>query len=530
MYYVRGHVVLAFGSLFLCSLHAQTQLGWPLAGMDVTNSRFGASEWIINTSNVGTLQPQWTYTTAGNVSATPSYDGLANAVYFPDWAGNIVKLNATNGALIWQHNVTEYGLPKGALSRNTPTLAGGLVIFGASGALGSPIACPGYLMAIDPDTGDLVWQIIVDPDLDALMTGSPMVYNNVIYVGVSSSQEVLTNPTFRGSVVALSVATGSLLWQTYMVPAGYSGGPVWSSTPAVDVSRNQLYVTTGNNYLVPQSVQWCEQAASTPSAVVACQAPTNMADSIVALDLTSGAIKWSHRGQAQDNFITACNKVNTNACPDPRGEDWDFGAGANFFTCQVGGLSSDVVGAGEKSGVYWALNPDNGHVLWRTKVGPGGILGGIQWGTAVDGQYVYVAVSNSRHTTYKLEPSGMNWNGGSWAALSPATGEIVWQVPDPGLDPLNPNLPADSMGPVTVANGVLYAGSSSGAMYGFDTSSGNTLWSFQAAGSVISAPSVFDGVLYWGSGYRTIGQLQPISTPSNQFYSFALPANNSKHP
>jgi polyvinyl alcohol dehydrogenase (cytochrome) len=493
-----------------------------MAGLNIQNNRFASTETILSPSTVGNLVPQWIYTTQNDVSAIPSIDPVANAVYFPDWSGNITKVDLTTGSLIWQTNVVSYGLPPGASCRNTPTLAGGLVIFGASGTLGQSIKSAGYLIAVNPDTGALVWSLEVDSDLNTLMTGSPVVYDNVIYAGVSSSEEKLSNPIFRGSVIAVSLTNGTLLWQTYMVPAGYSGGPVWSSTPVVDVSRNQLYVTTGNNYLVPISVEQCEQAAGTNAkALLACQAPYNMADSIVALNLTTGAVNWYHQCSAEDNFISAC-RVEGSTCPDPPGRDYDFGSGPNFFTADIQGVPTDIIGAGQKSGVYWALNPSTGAAIWKTVVGPGGVLGGMEWGTAADNQYVYVAIANSGHTKYTLQPSGMSWNGGSWAALNQATGEVVWQVPDPGLDPLNPAAPADTLGPVTVANGVLFAASMSGAMYAMEASTGKTLWTYQANGSVNAAPAIYQGALFWGSGYHNFPP-KAVGTASNRFYSFALP-------
>jgi polyvinyl alcohol dehydrogenase (cytochrome) len=157
-------------------------------------------------------------------------------------------------------------------------------------------------------------------------------------------------------------------------------------------------------------------------------------------------------------------------------------------------------------------------------VGPGGLTGGIQWGSASDNQQVYVAEANSGHKTYTLQPSGMSWNGGSWAALNAATGQFVWQVPDPGMDPVHPGEPSMAMGPVTVANGVVYCGSMSGAMYALNAATGATLWSFQAPGSVNAAPAVVNGWLYWGSGYGNFPKNKPIGTPSNTFYAFSVPA------
>ncbi len=75
-------------------------------------------------------------------------------------------------------------------------------------------------------------------------------------------------------------------------------------------------------------------------------------------------------------------------------------------------LGSDLIGIGQKSGVYWALNPDTGTVVWQTQVGPGGDEGGIQWGAVFDGTSIYVPISNSDDTPYVLQ-GGTKVNGGS---------------------------------------------------------------------------------------------------------------------
>ena len=71
-------------------------------------------------------------------------------------------------------------------------------------------------------------------------------------------------------------------------------------------------------------------------------------------------------------------------CPAPPRPDYDLsGSGAN--------LLKDVVVFGQKSGFLWAFNPDDGALEWSTAVGPGGIFGGVEWGTATDGNRIYVA-------------------------------------------------------------------------------------------------------------------------------------------
>jgi outer membrane protein assembly factor BamB len=509
---------------------SQTPDGWPFAGNDLNNSRWASAETILNNQNVSGLTVKWQFTTQNDVSATPSVDATGGYVYFPDWSGNLYKLNAATGATVWTHKMTDYGLSSGVMSRTTPTLYGTMVIIGASASLATQGPYGSYLLGLNASDGSLLWITALDPDLNSLATASPIIYNGIAYEGVSSTEEKLTNPAFRGSLVAVSLANGQILWKTYFVPSSYTGAPVWSSTPVVDITRSQIYVTTGNNYLVPSSVQACEQAANgNLKAVLACQASNNYEDSIVALDLTTGNVKWGLRCSADDAWITACTQ-HASVCPDPSGQDFDFGSGANLFTATINGVPTQMVGAGQKSGVYWAVSPASGATLWSTTVGPSGLVGGIQWGTASDNQRIYVAISNAAQKPYTLQPSGVSWNGGSWAALNPATGAILWQVPDPGFSTVHPSNHAMALGPVTVANGVVYAASMSGYLYALDAATGATLWSFQAPGSVNAAPAVVNGTLYWGTGYHNFPAGAPLGTASNTFYSFSLPASNQPAP
>ena len=80
------------------------------------------------------------------------------------------------------------------------------------------------------------------------------------------------------------------------------------------------------------------------------------------------------------------------------------------------------------------VNPDNGADVWNIQVGPGGTLGGLQWGSAVDGKRIYTAVSNNDFTPHKMTTgpgNGRTVSGGFWAALDAATGALVWENPPP---------------------------------------------------------------------------------------------------
>lgn len=233
---------------------------------------------------------------------------------------------------------------------------------------------------------------------------------------------------------------------------------------------------------------------------------------MMALDLDTGAIKWANRLQGYDAWTVACSSGGTTNpnCPDPAGPDYDFGQGPMLFTANASGTSRQLLGAGQKSGIFWALDPASGTIVWSTVVGPGGTLGGSEWGSATDGTRVYVAIANSSHQQYVLK-SGTTTTGGAWSALDAATGAILWQTADPqgAIDP----------GAVTTANGVVYAGSldSVGHMYAFDAARGAILWTFASGGSVNSGAAIVNGTVYWGSGYAHIQ-----GTPNNKVYAFGL--------
>ena len=328
-------------------------------------------------------------------------------------------------------------------------------------------------------------------------------------------------------MVALDLNTGKILWKTYTVPDngggtnGYSGGAVWGSTPVVDAKRNSLYVGVGNNYSVPIMDETC--AAAKPAAN--CYAKDDYFDSVVALDLTTGAVKWATHAMPYDAWNVACitqGEPITNNCPKPTGPDYDFGgSGPNMFSRNNNSGNDTLVGIGQKSGIYWAFNPNNGKVVWQTQVGPGSSLGGIEWGTATDGTRIYVPISNCFGIPYTL-PSGATANGGSWAALDPKTGKILWQTATPGSCLSGFGQPAGCMalGPASVAGGVVFAGSmatTGQTMFALDASNGNILWSFAAGVPVVGAPAIVGDSVYWGSGPTPI--LVRLGFRSEQRYS-----------
>lgn len=479
------------------------QRDWASSGQNNHNTRSAAAEHTINAGNVGNLKPEWVFTTAGNVSATAT---IVNGVaYMPDWGGKLWAIDTKTGKAIWSHDVSDYTGTAGSASRTSPAYWNGELVIG-SGNLMTPDLGPAFEIGINARSGAMLWRTKTDANRAAIVTGSATIDSGIVYTGVSSKTEhTRVTPTFRGSVEALDARTGKILWKTYMVPAGFNGAAVWSSQPVVDHKTGMLYVTTGNSYSVPNG--YCVNPGQTNCMRLPLDA---YIDSVVSLRLTTGKIVWTHHTLTADTWTMA----DPNASPD-----FDFGADPNLYTATIHGKRTDVLGAGQKNGMYYALDPATGKEIWATQAGPGGVLGGIEWGTSVDGKRVYAAITNGSHKTYTYttyDGKKKTTSGGLWTALDAATGKILWQ----SADPQGSKYITDGF--VSSANGVVYAGSSGGNFYAMDARTGQIKWTFPSGGAVWSGAAIVDGVVYWGSGYDTRERKLPYNGNNNKFYAFSL--------
>ena len=510
-------------TLVILPAHADTgDMGWPSAGQDLGNTRHQKQSGGISPLTVGGLTQKWAFATEGDVSAIPAVD--SQRVYFPDWAGNLYAVDRDTGRQIWKVSIPTASGSALDKSRTTPVITGSKLIVGTQGGVIAGGGQGGKLLAFDKNTGALLWSTQLDTHYAAVITQSATVHAGRVYVGVASLEEALGGLVgfccnFRGSALALDVDTGAILWKTYTAPAGYSGNAIWGSGPAIDVARGQVYMATGNNYSVPEPVKACVMAAGANSnAVKACFAADNHFDAVIALDLVTGAVRWVTKALPADIWNAACIGFGDPAiCPNPavRGPDYDFGQAPALFTVKVGatGKPKDIVGAGQKSGKYWALEPDTGAVLWVTQAGPGGTAGGLQWGSAVDGQRVYTANANSDLVPW---PGGSTDTSGVWSGIDAATGQLLWQH--------RPSGGGSTSGPVTTTNGVVFGCSLdrvNGYMYALDAITGTELWKFSSGGSCLSGAAISKGQVFWGSGYSNL--FGTFGGPNNKLYAFQIP-------
>ena len=505
---------------------------WTMIGHDPSDTRSQPFERSIRPENVGHLALKWVATTTGDVSATPAV--VDGAVYFGDFGfggsgGTLWKLNADTGDVIWSHLVSDYtGIP-GDLTRTSPALAGRTLLVG-------DLSAPN-MMGIDRETGDLRWITQLDPDPHAIITGSPVLAGDTLYVGTSQSGV----STYPGAIVALDAQTGTILWRTYSLPnpdglpGGYWGA-VMFAPPAVDLSDGLVVGTFKVAAGEPADVKACNMGDPNGFNEL-CEQPGSYLSSIVAFDLRTGVPVWSYRviGDAawqracgsQPPEVTWCAPASDN--PLNGGDKWDLGgSGPNVFEIGSGKHKRTVVGVGEKSGVYIVLDAKSGDFIWNTIIGPGGDMGGMEWGTAYDGHRIYVSITNQHHLPYRLTRNGALTNttatGGSWAALDPETGKIIWQTADPQTETVGQQtVGVWDLAPVSAANGVVYAASMAkggNEFYALDAATGQILWARPAGSSVNSGPAIVNRSVYWGSGYSRSGPVE--GSGNNRLFAFTL--------
>jgi polyvinyl alcohol dehydrogenase (cytochrome) len=476
--------------------------GW---SPSVTNTRFQSAQQAgLTAEEVPNLSLKWAFGFPDATSAWSQPTIAGGRVFVGSQNGTVYALDAKTGCIHW--TFTAKSGVRTALSFGPREGADAFAVyFGDTGA---------NVYALDASTGRELWSRRLDDHLYARITGSPTLYQDRLYVPVSSMEETAASQqgyeccTFRGSLNALDVKTGAVVWRTMMVPPaeaagknaagvalwGPSGVGIWSA-PTIDVKRGLVYAGTGNTYSAPAQ-------------------PT--ADAIVAFDLKSGAITWIRQLTAGDVFGCRAGSAN---CGEKAGPDFDLGTPPMLITLPDG---RDVIVAAQKSGNAFAIDPAReGAPLWQYHAGEGSIWGGIQWGAAVDGERAYFPVSDIRTP----KPGGLH-------AVGVATGERAWYVPPPPLKcAAGTGCSAALISAPTLIPGVLFSGSNDGALRAHSTKDGAVIWEFdtnrefetlngvKAGGGAIQGPgpTIAGGMLFLNSGYG-----DHLGRPGNVLLAFEV--------
>lgn len=333
----------------------------------------------------------------------------------------------------------------------------------------------GNVYALDAGTGARRWKAAADTHRLATVTGTPALHDGRLYVPVSSIEvavpalPVYPCCTFRGSVHAFDAATGASLWQTFTTELptprgrnalfvrrwGPSGAPIWSA-PTIDVARKRLYVGTGENYSQPTNA---------------------LSDAILALDLEDGRVLWSRQFTVKDAWNMSCILPRGINCPENAGLDLDFGASPVLVQ---GADGRDVLVAGQKSGMVYGIDPEDGAVRWSRRLGRGGALGGVHWGLAARDGRVFVPISDYLKPIPGLkapqpEDPAIPKAPGLYA-VDAATGQVLWATAvRPVCADAEQCFPGLSAAVTALPEGVV-AATLDGRLQAYDSDTGELLW------------------------------------------------------
>ena len=478
------------------------------------NARFQAADRAqLAADQVPRLKLKWAFVFPNAPMSWGQATVAGGRIFVPSSNRQVYSLDAATGCQYWAYQA-DFPARNAIVVKELPG--------GKFGAFFGDQRANAY--AVDAVTGQLLWKVHVDSHPRAKIVGSPAYYDGRVFFPLTAGEEVGLGDKYeccsaRGGIIALDAATGKQIWKTYTIAEdphpttkttagvqnwGPSGASIWS-TPTVDVEKKILYAGTGDNFSQPD---------------------TKTSDAVLAFDMESGKVLWSTQITEHDVFNIVCAGE---GCGEHLGPDVDIGASPILITLSSGKRELLI---SQKSGMATAIDPDQqGKVLWQTKVARGGRLGGIQWGSASDGQNMYAAVGDIAHTGGGIgrmvaDPKA----GGGLVALNAGTGEKVWVAP-PGVCGDRPSCSPAQSAAITVIPGVVFSGSVDGRLRAYSTADGKVLWEFDTAqeftgvngvkgkgGAMDGAgPTISGGTLFVGSGYGIWGGL-----PGNVLLAFTV--------
>jgi polyvinyl alcohol dehydrogenase (cytochrome) len=415
---------------------------------------------------VGKLKLKWSFSMTGGGQPAVVGDWL----WMTNRSGKFYALDAKTGCVRWHVD--------DLVSRTTPLVvknalspSGWVVFVGQSDR---------FERAFDAQSGKELWKSAQLEDHPySVLTGAPVLAGDKLLVPISSIEEAAAMSkaysccTFRGSLAALDAKTGKVLWKTPTITEplktlrdktggggqlkGPAGAAVWAA-PSIDVKRGLAYIVTGDSY---------------------SDIDTDGDDAIMAIEIATGKYKWRRQVTQHDNFVMGCGPASASGnCPTPLGPDYDFGSTPIMAKTKAG---KDVLVAGQKSGLVYGLNPDSGELLWKTALGAGSALGGVEWGIGADDSKVYIPISDLGLLFFN-RPGAPQGKPGVYA-LDPANGAILWSAPAPkapcvyASDKGRPSRCANAQSAApAIIPGVVFEGGLDGWFRAYDAASGKVLW------------------------------------------------------
>jgi alcohol dehydrogenase (cytochrome c) len=483
-----------------------SQVDWPTYNGQLSGNRFSTLGQI-DKANVGRLAPRWVFTVpdAPRLEVTPV---VVEGIMYVTAANECYALDAGNGRRIWG-----YRRPR------TKGLAGD-----AAGGINRGVAVGGdrvfmvtdhaHVIALDRHTGALLWDTeMADWRLNYGATSAPLAVGRLVFSGTSGGDE-----GNRGFVAAFDQETGKEAWRFWTVPKrGEPGSETWQGkdidhpcasawlTGTYDPDLDTLYWPTGN---------------PCPDYDGRERLGDNLySDSILALDATTGRLKWYFQATPHDVW------------------DWDAEQPPVLVDADWQGHKRRLLLHANRNGFFYVLDRGQGQLLlakafvkkltWAREIGPDGrpillpdqepnpegrtvcptVEGATNWfSTSFNpATGLYYVQTLEKCTLYARSvprewKAGQSYYGGTTKdvpdepgqkvlrAIDFKTGQVAWELPQAGA--------AQSWGgTLTTASGLVFFGEDSGALMALDASTGRHLWHFQANTLWKASPMtyMFDG-------------------------------------
>ena len=486
--------------------------GW---GMDTENSRFIPNDIArLPLADVKNLRLKWVFSYPNALRARSQPAIAGGALFVGSHSGKVYALDSKSGCQYWEFQASGEVRTAIVISQWQSTRSGAA---DQSAALyfGDLF---GNVYAVNAETGALLWKVKVDAHPAATITGSPVLYEGQLFVPLSAMGNFNSSCcTNRGAMIALDPLTGKTRWKTYTIPSpasehyrnaegimqyGPAGASVMNS-PTIDKKRGLLYFGTGQNH-----------GASSDG----------NSDAIFALSIKDGRIAWTAQTTRGDIWpVSSSHPKNDKEVH----HDFDFSASPILIHGKDG---QDVLVAGQKSGEVFGLNPNDGTILWRNRLGRGGTMGGVHFGMAAQGQTIFVPIHDNDTWLETLKPELIGPAAPGLYALDAFTGKVSWSAPISKYCQKENGCLGYSAA-ITALPGVVFAARRDGMLQAFDSVSGDMVWSFDTAqkfttlngdsamGGDIAGPGpiIVDGMVYVNSGYGIYG-----GVPGNVLLVFSV--------
>jgi alcohol dehydrogenase (cytochrome c) len=459
----------------------------------------------INTTNAARLKPAWVYQTGVAHKFETSPIVVDGVMYVTDPPSNVTAIDTKTGRPIWKFrrpvaDGDELRLCCGQVNR-------GVAILGSMLYLGTVDA---HLIALDAKTGNVVWDVVTaDFRKGYSITSAPLAVKDKIITGMAGGEFGV-----RGFIDAYDAKTGKLAWRFHTIPGpGEKGVETWLGdswktgagatwiTGSYDPAENLVYWGTGN-----PGPDWNGDKR---------KGDNLYSDSVVALDVDTGQLKWHFQFTPHDVHDWDAVQVPVLADAVVRGEKrktvlW---ANRNAFYYVLDRATGQFLHGRAYVKQTWAKGlDDSGRPIRLPNTSPTeegtlvypSVGGGTNWWSpsySPQTNLFYVTSNEQGHIYFKGDneyKEGLFFNGGgaqrippdkrtedpygAIRALNPATGELAWEfrMQNPGR-----------AGILSTAGGLIFTATAEGDFMALDARNGKQLWRFQTGAGIGSNPVTY---------------------------------------